>query len=227
MTEIEEKINTENKRDYDKNPIVIEDYNPKIMYEYINKIFLLGLLVIIINPFNILWTNMIGGFIGLLIIYYPIYKRYKNLKKRLIILKEENIHVYYKNKKLYKLTIKDINLIEKTYQSFYTKEQSIQKFNGFKKLFAYILNIVLLPLKILDLLKIIFKKVFLIKNFKTAINSEIFDSLLLVTDDEIINILIPTNEIYDELNEYVKEKFFKDIKQLKKNFMFFYIDEIK
>lgn len=227
MVKTEEKINTENKRDYDKEPIVIEDINPKIMYEYINKIFLLGLLVIIINPFNILWTNMIGGFIALLIIYYPIYKRYKNLKKRLIVLKEKKIHVYYENKELYKLAIKDINLIEKTYQSFYTKEQSIQKFNCFKKLFAYILNIALLPLKILDVLKIIFKKVFLIKNFKTAINSKVFDSLLLEADDEIINIFIPTNEIYDELNEYVREKFLKDIKQLKKNFMFFYIDEIK
>ena len=77
MAEIEEKIDIKNKRDYDKEPIVIVVFNPKIMYENINKIFLLGLLVIIINPFNILWTNMIGGFIALLIIYYPIYKRYK------------------------------------------------------------------------------------------------------------------------------------------------------
>ena len=166
MAGIEEKINTENKRDYDKEPIVIEDFNPKIIYENINKTLLLGLFVLIINPFNILWTNMIGGFIALLIIYYPIYKKYKNLKKRLIVLKEENIHVYCENKELYKLAIKDINLIEKTYQSFYSKEQSIQKFNGFKKLFAYILNIVLLPLKILDISTIIFKKIFLIKILK-------------------------------------------------------------
>ena len=59
MTEIEEKINTENKRDYDKNPIVIEDYIPRIIFYVILSELIFWELLFIINPMEINNTEVL------------------------------------------------------------------------------------------------------------------------------------------------------------------------
>jgi len=226
---IDEKINSK-ERDYDKEPIVIEDYNPMIIYNSVKFLLILGIAIILFNPMEITIDRLIGGMIMLLIIVYPVYNNFSKLSKRYIILSEHDISVQDSNNNLiYKINLDNINLVQKTYEPYYTYKQSLSHFSELRKFIGYILAIILVPLKILEtIIRVLYKKILFYIKFRN-IYFNIFDSIVFtaVNNSEIINILIPNHELHEDIDSYLKSKLSIQINKLKINLMFFYIDDIK
>ena len=113
----EEQINT-NVRDYDKDPIIIEDYNPKVIFYVIVSELLLWELFFILNPMELNNSKLITAFIVLPIVALPTIAEYIRIKNRTYILKNKTIELKRKNNNLvFNLnSLKDLKI---SFQSYY------------------------------------------------------------------------------------------------------------
>jgi hypothetical protein len=220
MAEIEEKINTENKRDYDKNPIVIEDYIPRIIFYVILSELIFWELLFIINPIGINNSEVLRILLCLPIIILPTFFEYRQNKSKSYILKNNTIEIKTKtHTEIYNLD--KFKSIEKTFQSYYSKKQKV---DGLKKVFWYIFSIILIPIQFTIEIQNFFVRKIILSGKK--LNS--YNSLIITFEgDEFINIFLKDEKQYQEMKKYCLNRLGEDIEKIeKKYFIYFYIYNI-
>ncbi len=186
------------KRDYDKEPIVIEDYNPQIAFY--SFIFVLMPLIFSLIYFFGHSARFLFAFCFFII---PPLKVYLNTRgKRKIVLTSENIKYYHEENILKNIYIKDVTAIRKGFQDYYTERQNLSDFGSF-------LTILFFPFIILvNVVVIVIKTLF--HFFFFGGKYRFYDSFFIIEDDEIINIMPISEKEYREVCQY-----FKDTKNVK------------
>ncbi len=207
-------------RDYDKEPIIIEDYN----YIFGGMYLIVGAFVVLyfyfINPFgahneisrNYFFTHaifivMIPG----LVYYFQIKKA-----KRKIILTSKSIIFKEGDNTIENIEVNSIKSVQRTFNDYYIKNQ---KAGELESLFIFVFLIFNLPIQLMNK--------FLFHLFKDGIKSyKFFDSIIIFDDKEnFINILPTTNQEWNEIEIYVKNKFNVDLKNSELFFKFNYGNE--
>ncbi len=207
---------------YDKNPIVIKDYNS--LFIFLLNISLIPIIIYtyIYNPGGLdessLFRNIIivSFFMGFFIRPYL-----KSKGKRKIVLTNNDIKFMHENKILEEIKLSEITDIKKTYIDLYHKSQVPNKL---LLIFAYII-IIFIIISEKDyyiLLLILFLHIFLViakyilhkmkdKNYKYRL----FDAILVYSGDKFINILPITSKQYEEVRKYFLDKSLADIENKK------------
>lgn len=198
--DINEVVNAQT-RDYDKEPIVIEDYNSLFV-----ALFALGLVPFMIygyiyNPGGTsegsLFRNMV---IIIPLMMYPYYMGYlKSKGKRKIVLLNNTIRFLHEESVLEEIDIKDITNVQRTYSDLYHKSQ----YEGpFGKMLSYIFS----PLGLLRHLILVISK-WLFHLYKDGFCSyRFYDALIVFSGEKFINVLPSTLREYGEVSEYFKVK---------------------
>lgn len=207
---------------YDKNPIVIKDYNS--LFIFLLNISLIPIIIYIhiYNPGELdessLFRNIIivSFFIGFFIRPYL-----KSKGKRKIVLTNNDIKFMHENKILEEIKLSEITDIKKTYIDLYHKSQVPNKL---LLIFAYIIIIFIIISEkaYYILLLILFLHIFLViakyilhkmkdKNYKYRL----FDAILVYSGDKFINILPITSKQYEEVRKYFLDKSLADIENKK------------
>lgn len=204
------KANT-NQRDYDKYPIIIEDYN--YLFEamfYILSIFII-LYLYFINPYNA-HNELSRKFFfmhAIFIIIIPGLLYYLKLakSKRTIILNNNFITLKENEQMLIQIDIKKIIKINKTFNDYYSKTQETE---GFWALFSYCLTPITITMLIVN--KFIFHV------FKGGFKSYTFYDSIIAFDNEenFINIMPILSEEHESLRKYFLLKQNIDIKEIDK-----------
>jgi hypothetical protein len=197
-------------RDYDKDPIVIEDYN------YI-FIALFGLIALPYGVYIFVTQQstspaILGMAIGGTIICISFF--FRGYKRRKIILSNDSIKFFKKNYTLQQyemieeIKLNEITDIRKTYNDVSHKTEMP---TDLQQLF-YI--IVFLPLLAFHPLFILTKLFFHI--LKDGISSyRFFDAIIIFNNDRLINILPTTKKEYEDIRMYFKHKKMVDIQNAK------------
>ena len=207
-------------RDYDKEPIVIEDYNYIFLFLFFT--FLLSILFLI-NMFEIVNINKIS-YIFILVGLIPAgYIYLRAYGKRKIILQNNSIDFLHDSNIIESIYIKDVKCVVKTISIQYHKSQNPTET---QKVFSCLF----LPLSItiyffILIIKIIFH--FYINGFKSY---RFFDSILIYdSDGNFINILPTTIEEREKIKGYFLEKLNIDVDNLEidKKCLFLGLEKIK
>ncbi len=188
-------------RDYDKNPIIIKDYNPLFLAAY-NLYFIP--LIIYIYIFNPGGTSSSSLSFGLLVvvpaIMMPYIRPYFNAKdKRKIVLSNDSITFYHEDIVLEKIAIEDITDIKKTYSDYYHKSQDVNKV-------IKVITYILFPLAISIHLALLISKVIFHTYHDGYKSYRFFDAIIIFSDTRVINILPSKLSQYEELNSYFKKQ---------------------
>ena len=193
-----------NYRDYDSNPLIINDYNPLITFY--TFIFLITPIVLAIAFYDgehfyryVLSLVAFGSF------SFRVYMKTKG--KRKIILKNSEITYMHEDMLLESILISNITSVKKGFQDFYTKKQEQSDL-------ATMILILVYPLELLmQSLMIITKTVF--KIYKKGIsNYRFFDSVIIFEDEVLINIFPTTKNEYQDLEAYLRRITDKNIEAL-------------
>lgn len=217
MEKTTQGINPSTPRDYDKDPIVIEDYNPIF---HLALIFVAGAVFLYIE-LVIGKQNSTMGFWA--ITFFPALFFYFYLRKvkRKVVIKTDTI-IYHDNKQsLECIQINEIKEIERVFNDFYLKKQKMNP-NWTIRIW---LTRILSPIEYVILLmnKFIFH---LVKNRLTAY--KLFDAILIITEDKRVINILPTNKgEYAMVREYFFKKFGLDITTVKRSIIFDYTEEEK
>lgn len=209
MEQVTQNTNPSTPRDYDKDPIVIEDYNPLFFVLFIVFVGIYLTYLFVVNPNE---SHNSGSrsfwfayFIGFLLLPTITFYRYIHKNNRKVIL--ENNAITYREDKvvLEKIDINEIVDIRRTFNDYYRKEQNIHPDHSIRKLIDRILS----PMEYIVLIvnKILFH---VIKNHLRAY--KLFDAILIFTaNGRVINILPTTKDEYESVRSYFLEKKVIDI----------------
>lgn len=188
-------------RDYDRDPIIIIDRMPEISFWTLAVFFLIA--VILVSLFvptakDLDWEYTISYF-AIMYGTFFIFLKSKITKIRTITLYNERI-VRQWDERILEMPIGDIKEVKKSFLDFY---DSRQKTLTFYKPLLYLLTPISLLLQHPTLigLKHIYK---LLHGFS---NTSIFDTIVLFAkNEEMIAIFISTDELKNELKEYLQLK---------------------
>lgn len=209
MEELKANKNQTRQRDYDKNPIIIEDYN----YVFETMFYILSIFIVLyyyfINPYSA-QNELSRKFFfmhAIFIVIIPGLLYYLKLaqSKREIIL-NNNLIILKENKQiLIQVDIKKTIKINKTFNDYYSKTQETE---GIWALFSYFLAPITIPLLVVN--KFIFHV------FKGGFKSYTFYDSIIVFDNEenFINIMPILSEEYESLREYFLLKQNIDLKEV-------------
>lgn len=115
-------------RDYDKEPIVLDDYNASFAW-YVFKYTGIPLLFFVIFVYPLITGNEIkSSFISLFIITLPMINMYNQAKKRKIILSQNKIEYVDSEDKLSIIDLNIPNTFKKSFQNYYYKKQNLHFF---------------------------------------------------------------------------------------------------
>jgi len=204
-------------RDYDKEPIVIEDYN----YVFGGMYLIVGALVVLyfyfINPFgahnevsrDYFFTHAIFVVVIPGVVYYFQIKK----AKRKIILTNENIIFKEGDAIITNIKVNHIESVKRTFNDYYMKNQ---KAGDLESLFIFAFLVFNVPILLMNK--------FLFHLFKGGIKSyKFFDSIIIFDDKEnFINILPTTKQEWDEIEIYFNNRLKVDLKNTKLFFKFNY-----
>ena len=114
------------KRDYDKEPIIIEDYNSLFLFLFMVSFLPLCIFVYIYNPFNVEKTDSFARNLLIIIplMIFPYLRSYFRAKgKRKIVLENRSIKFLHENILIEEIEVSKISEIKKTYSDIYHKSQ--------------------------------------------------------------------------------------------------------
>jgi len=188
-------------RDYDKEPIVIEDYNPLFLALWTMSGIPLVIFIYIFNPGGTSSQSLsFNVFVIIPMLMFPyIYGYLKTKGKRRIKFENEEIIFFHNNIKLENIKIEEITGIRKTFSDLYHKSQYP---NAFGRLMSYIL----LPIAIYMNISLLISKLFF-HIYKDGYKSyRFYDAIIVFAGDRFINILPSTEEEYNELEKYFYKK---------------------
>lgn len=198
----EEKVNNM-KRDYDKNPIVIEDRMPEISFLIIS-IFFLGaiIFVLLFIPFK---ENLDFKYIilyGLLMYGTTFYFLKSRIKKHKKIIFQNNSIVREWNDDKLEIKCSDIKNIQKSFIDFYNKKQ--EALDLYRPIYYLLLPLsILLQHPVLIVVKYFYK---VVKGFS---NRSLFDTIVIFDkNEEMIAVFLATLEEREALKEYFLKKGF-------------------
>lgn len=196
-------------RDYDKDPIVINDYNYIFDILYVIWGGAIIAYFYFLNPFHN--TNEVSKHFW--IIHFlvasalPIVTFYFQMKKskRVIIFSKNEIIFKEDSKIIEKIELKEIQSIKRTFNNYYVKNQEIEDW-------SIIFVILFLPFN----LPIQLINKFLFHVFKGGFSSyKFFDSIIIFSlDDAFINILPNTKSEYDSVAEYFSRQLGFDLEHV-------------
>jgi len=192
---------TKQVRDYDKDPIIIIDRMPEISLWTLATFFLIAVLLVFLfvpTAKNLDWEYTITYFTIMYGITF-VFLKSKITKIRTITLYNEKI-VRQWDERILEMLIGDVKEIKKSFLDFY---DSRQKISGFRA--SYFKLLLPLYVFIVHPILISFKHVY--KILHGFSNTSIFDTVVVFgTNEEMIAIFIPTNELKNELKEYFQLK---------------------
>jgi len=200
----EEKVNNM-KRNYDKEPIVIEDRMSEISFIYFIFLTLIPLSIIL------LWMRLSGKIIdwthvaiSLSILYLPTYYFLKSrIKKHKKIIFQNNSIVREWNDDKLEIKCSDIKNIKKSFIDYYDKNQKIDKTR--RKLFFWLYS----PVYILVGHPYLMFIKYFYKVGKGFSNKSLFDTIVIFdTNEEMIAVFIATLEEREVLRKYFSQKGF-------------------
>jgi hypothetical protein len=196
-----QKSNQTKMRDYDKEPIVIEDYN--YIFLFLDAVYTIPilLLIYIYNPGNVSEESLFRHvFIIIPIMMIPAMVGYKKAKgKRFIRFEDNQISYQNEEKEIEKIHINELTELKKSYTDFYHKSQELSllgkliAFIGFP--FAILLHVELLINKLMfHILKDGYK------------SYRFYDAIVIFTGNRFINILPTTIKEYNDVKKYFIEQ---------------------
>jgi len=203
-------------RDYDKEPIIIEDYNPLFLALWTLTGIPLVILVYIFNPGGTSSQSLsFNVFVILPMLMFPYFYGYiKTKKKRKIKLLDNEIMLLHNDVILEKINLNNITEIRKTFSDLYHKSQHP---NDFGRLMSY----VLFPIAIYMNISLLINKL-LFHIYKDSYKSyHFYDAIIVFADNKFINILPVTQDQYNEVRKYFYIKKQVDIEMTKVFFDFF------
>jgi hypothetical protein len=191
-------------RDYDKNPIVIKDYN----YIFLSMLGFVAFPYIIYTIINGMYSSalILGWCMGEALIL--IVKFFMITGKRKIILSNNDIKFVCKDKVIEQIQVDKKIDARKTYNDIYHKSQ---KPTDLQQGLTFV---IFLPLLFIGHLPLIFNK-FFFHLFKGINGYKFFDAIIVFDEDKLINILPANKKEYNEVREYFKYKKMIDIKDAK------------
>lgn len=195
--------NEKNERDYDKDPIIIEDYN--LLFSALFTLYGVPIVIYlyIFNPGELDETSLSTNiFIVMPILMVPyIYPYFKNKSKRKIIIKNDYISFNHEEIEIEKIKIKEITDIRISFTDLYHKSQHPSKLGRIFSYFTFPIAI------IMNLILIINKYFFHI--FQDGEESyRFFDAYIIFSEKRFINILPTTREEYSAIEKYFHKKYF-------------------
>ncbi|MDR1285091.1 MAG: hypothetical protein LBJ88_02695 [Campylobacteraceae bacterium] len=192
-------------RDYDKNPIIIKDYN----YIFLPLLFLPFIPVIIYTILYVTDTSYYGLGLVTAIVYMHMCLFFRAFNKRTIVLSSNSIKFFHKNKILETIYLDEITDIKRTFSILYHKSQVISDIVKFFQILLFPIGFVTwyLPLTIIK---------FFFHFFKRGSKYRFFDAIIVFSGDKFINILPATEYEYQEVRKYfmIKKPIF-DVEQAK------------
>lgn len=220
MVEIKEKLNLDNiTRNYDKDPIIIEDYNSLFMFFIMISMIPLMIYTYIYNPGGTSEGSLFRNiFIILPVGMYPYVSAYlKSRGKRKILLGNKSIKFMHENIVIEEILISEITDIKKTYSDIYNKSQSPSELI-LLAMYILILFIVisqkayylLLIVPIFHILLVFVKYIFH-KLKDDGYQYKFHDAVIVYSGERFINILPSTNKEYMAVKEYFLTKSLGDI----------------
>ena len=198
------------KRDYDKEPIIIEDYNSLFLFLLMASFLPLCILVYIYNPFNVEKTDSFARNLLIIIplMIFPYMSSYFRAKgKRKIVLENRSIKFLHENILIEEIEVSKISEIKKTYSDIYHKSQYpniIGKIGWFLAipLLAYFFGYLVLLMFLGLYLYIVFIKYLFHKIKDKSYKFRLFDSVIIYDNEKFINILPITNKDYEDVKNY-------------------------
>jgi hypothetical protein len=210
-------------RDYDKDPIVIEDYNPvfKVLMVLVASLWFIDFFI---HPLKLashshsFWASHFFGFVFIPTISFYFYLR--RVKRKIVI--ENNVITYREGVEVLEtISLNEISDIRRTFNDYYRIGQNVNPDYTIRILLGRLIS----PIEYFILLinKILFH---LVKNGLSAY--KLFDAILVIADDgRVINILPTNNREYETVQSYFLEKKSIDIKNVNTLIKFDYIEEEK
>jgi hypothetical protein len=183
-------------RDYDKNPIIIKDYN----YIFFPLYHLFAIPMLIYIFFYVPKASYIGFGLAGAAVYKNICIFFEAFNKRSIILSNNSIRFLHKDKTLEIINLDKITSINRTFFVIYHKSQLMsERVKKIQKTFF-------LPLAwLLWYLPIIIMK-FFFHLFRNGSKYRLFDAVIIFSNDKFINILPATEYEYQEVRKYFMRK---------------------
>jgi len=191
------------KRNYDKNPIIIKDYNNIFLILFGISVIPIFLYYYIYNPGNMPEQSKFVHFFILIPLYIlPDFKRVgKTIGKRYMKLTENSIIFLQDKNIIEEINIKDINRVNRTYHDYYHLSQ---KHNS--NILGKILSIIVVPAYQIIL---IINKFFFHLKMNGLRNYKFYDSIILFSNDNFLTILPTSKKEQKDIEIYFKIK--KDI----------------
>lgn len=208
------------KRDYDKNPIIIKDYN--YIFWLLYQLWFIPIIVYIYiqNPGNLpeqhMSTNIFFVMPLMMIPSFRIYLKAKN--KRTIKLLNDEVQFLHNNIIIESIQLSQITNIKKSYTDYYHKSQDL---NPFQEIFT----VIIFPFIIHAHFTLIINKFILKLKNKGNSSFKLFDSVIIFSDKSFINILPTTKKEYKDIEKYFFEKRKIKISKTKTFFQYSYFWE--
>ncbi|MDR1285092.1 MAG: hypothetical protein LBJ88_02700 [Campylobacteraceae bacterium] len=186
-----------NQRDYDKNPIIIKDYNYIFTPLFICCLIPFAVYAFLYNPGELSATSLaINTFMIFSLSILPalsIYRKARN--KRTILLLNKSIQFSHADKIVEEIYLNDIADIKRTYSDIYHKSQEL---TGFQKVFVHTLSFLMPIVWHMPLITLKFFFHF----FKKGSQYHLFDAIIVFSSDNFINILPTTKKEYEDVRKY-------------------------
>ncbi len=209
-----QKNNQTKMRDYDKEPIVIEDYNPLFMwlsFKYVLFPLLILLWIVSFLYFPDKSFDFSKFLIFIPIASWPAYSQYKNTKgKRKVFLKNNKISYQHDNQLITEIFLDKSPSFFQSFQNFYHKSQSRLKIWHLALIFlmgvlitqSFMLNtfIFLFAFWFAFLALQIIKLIIHIGKYR------FYHALLIILEDEVISIPLLKKDDYTEVEEYFAKR---------------------
>jgi hypothetical protein len=216
MEHVTQSTNPSTPRDYDKDPIVIEDYNPLFLALWTISAIPIVILIYIFNPGGTSEQSLsFNVFVIIPMLMFPyIYGYLKTKGKRKIIFTNSEVSFFHDDVLLEAIKINEIEAIKKTYSDLYHVSQYP---NEFGKFMSYILFPIALYMNSMLLLN-----KFLFHVYKDGYESyRLYDAIMLFAEERLINILPTTVDEYADVRKYFESKIGINITNSKVFFDFF------
>ena len=216
MEYVKQNTNPVISRDYDKDPIVIEDYNPLFLALWTISAIPIVVLIYIFNPGGTSSQSLsFNVFVIIPMLMFPyIYGYFKTKGKRKLILTNEKISFLHNEILLETIKIDEITDIRKTFSDLYHVSQYP---NEFGKFMSYILFPIALYMNSMLFINKLFFHI-----YKDGYKSyRFYDSIIVFAEDKFINILPTSLNEYDEVQKFFIVKKLVTIDSLKVFFDFF------
>lgn len=210
MEKTTQGINPSTPRDYDKDPIVIEDYNPLFMW--LSFIYILFPLLILLWIVSFLYFSDKSFDFSKLLIFIPIaswpaYSQYKNTKgKRKVFLSNSKISYKHNDQLITEIFLDKSPKLYRSFQNFYHKSQGRLKIWHFALFF--LIGVLITKSFTLNTLIFLFAFGFaflslqIIKLIIQTGKYRFYHALIVIVEDEIISIPLLKKDDYIAVEEY-------------------------